>query len=157
MQMKGYTYQQETQRMVGIAAMENQSNGGMVGNVSSMVGDVVGLGVSLGGVGSVVNMTKDVLTPMANMGQEIVNQPKATGWNCSCGMTNIQTNFCPECGNKKPAPANSWDCGCGQKGVTTNFCPNCGAKRPNPTWNCNCGQTDISTNFCPNCGAKRGA
>lgn len=157
MQMKGYTYQQETQRMVGIAAMENQGNSGMVGNVSSMVGDVVGLGVSLGAVGSVVNMTKDALTPMANLGQEIVNQPKATGWNCSCGMTNIQTNFCPECGNKKPAPVNSWDCSCGQKGVTTNFCPNCGAKRPNPTWNCSCGQTDISTNFCPNCGAKRGA
>lgn len=49
-----------------------------------------------------------------------------------------------------------WDCACGQKGMTSNFCPNCGAKRPSPTWDCpDCGAKDLASRFCPNCGRRR--
>lgn len=160
MQMKGYTYQQETQRMVGVAAVENQNGGGMVGNMTGMVGDIVGLGVTLGAVGGVVGMAKEAMTPIASSVSEITNTMKQTptGWNCSCGHINITSNFCPNCGNKKPEEKVGWNCSCGQTNITSNFCPNCGSKKPEKTtWDCSCGQKDISTNFCPNCGNKRGA
>ena len=153
MQMKGYTYQQETQRMVGVAAVENQTSGS-IGSVTGLVGDVVGLGVGLGAVGSVLNMTKDAINPIAN---QMTNTMNPTGWNCSCGQTNITTNFCPNCGNKKPEQKVGWNCSCGQTNITTNFCPNCGSKKleEKAGWNCSCGQTNITTNFCPNCGSKK--
>ena len=170
MQMKGYTYQQETQRMVSVAAVENQgsgSNGGsgiagnMIGNVTGMVGDIVGLGVSLGAVGGVVGMAKDVMTPVVSSVSEITNTMKTTtqtGWSCTCGQTNLTTNFCPNCGNKKPEPKVGWDCSCGQKDIKTNFCPNCGNKKPEKvTWDCKCGQKNNTTNFCPNCGNGKDA
>lgn len=158
MQMKGYTYQQETQRMVGVAAVENQGgNGGSAASgVTGLVGDVVGLGVTLGAVSNVVNMTKDALNPIANATQNSLNP---NGWNCSCGQTNITSNFCPNCGTKKPTEVAGWNCSCGQVNITTNFCPNCGNKKTEVKegWDCSCGQTNITTNFCPNCGAKRSA
>ena len=42
-----------------------------------------------------------------------------------------------------------------KKNITTNFCPNCGSKKPSEGWNCECGQKNITTNFCPNCGSKK--
>lgn len=60
MRMKGYTYQDETARMVGVGAVEsmgNMSGGGL--------GDLSGLGVSLGAMGSVMNMTKDAMAPLS--------------------------------------------------------------------------------------------
>ena len=185
MRLKGYTYQQETARQVGLEAMQN----GITGNGSGMggLGDLAGLGVTLGAMGSVVNMTKDALNPMMDMGAQMGQslnaamtggwdcacgqkgitsnfcpncgaqkpEPKA-GWDCTCGQKGITSNFCPNCGAKKPEAPKGWDCACGQKGITSNFCPNCGAKKPAETWDCECGQTNIKTNFCPNCGKKRG-
>ena len=80
---------------------------------------------------------------------------QATGWNCACGMTNIQTNFCPQCGTPKPAPAETWTCTCGKSGITTKFCPECGKPKPAPAeaWTCTCGKTGITTKenaFVPN-------
>ena len=62
MHMKGYTYQQETSRQVGLEAMKNGLGGGA--NAADALGDLVGLGVSLGAMGSVIGMTKDALNPM---------------------------------------------------------------------------------------------
>lgn len=158
MRMKGYTYQQETARSVGMEAMKNGITGGAGGGGG--LGDLAGLGVTLGAMGSVVNMTKDALNPMMDsagqMGQTIGGTVSG-GWNCACGQQNISSNFCPNCGAKKPAPQAGWDCTCGQTGITSNFCPNCGAKRPEePTgWDCTCGQTGIMSKFCPNCGSKK--
>ena len=157
MRMKGYTYQQETARAVGMEAMKNGITGGGAGGG---LGDLAGLGVTLGAMGSVVNMTKDALNPMmesaGQMGQTIGGTVSG-GWNCACGQQNIATNFCPNCGTKKPEPQAGWDCSCGQKGITTNFCPNCGTKKPEEPkgWDCGCGQKNITTNFCPNCGSKK--
>lgn len=162
MKMKGYTYQQETSRQVGLEAMKNGITGsGTVG--ASALGDLAGLGISLGAMGSVIGMTKDAINPMTTqavqMGQNVGNNITGT-WDCSCGQKSIVGNFCNNCGAKKPelTAADTWDCECGQKDIVGNFCNNCGTKRPEKPdiWDCSCGNKGISGNFCSNCGKKRG-
>lgn len=161
MRMKGYTYQQETSRQVGLEAMKNGLGGGA--NAAGALGDLAGLGVSLGAMGSVIGMTKDALSPMtqdaAQMGAA-VGATVAGGWDCPvCGHKNITTNFCPDCGGKKPEAKTGWDCAqCGTKNIQSKFCPNCGAKKPEGSngWICpECGTKDILSKFCPNCGARK--
>ena len=161
MRMKGYTYQQETSRQVGMEAMKNGLGGGA--NFAGALGDLAGLGVSLGAMGSVIGMTKDALNPMtqdaAQMGAA-VGAAVAGGWDCPvCGHKNITTNFCPDCGGKKPESKTGWDCvQCGTKNIQSKFCPNCGAKKPEEPsgWTCpECGTKDILSKFCPNCGARK--
>ena len=129
MRMKGYTYQQETSRQVGMEAMKN----GIVGNGSSgsLLGDIAGLGVTLGAMGSVMNMTKDVVSPIVHSVENSA-APSNTGemntWDCICGSKENIGNFCSNCGTKKPE-TNVWDCSCGQKNIMGNFCNNCGKKR----------------------------
>lgn len=167
MKMKGYTYQQETARQVGLEAMQNGLTGGSVGGAGAL-GDLAGLGVGLGAMGSVINMTKDAMNPMMDtasaMGQNISNTMMGNtdeAWNCSCGNKVLSGKFCNNCGNKKPEPvvADTWDCACGNKGIVGDFCNMCGSKKPEPvsqTWDCSCGQKGIIGNFCNNCGKKRG-
>ena len=161
MRMKGYTYQQETSRQVGMEAMKNGLGGGA--NAAGALGDLAGLGVSLGAMGSVIGMTKDALNPMtqdaAQMGAA-VGAAVAVGWDCPvCGHKNITTNFCPDCGGKKPEAKTGWDYAqCGTKNIQSRFCPNCGAKKPEGSngWICpECGTKDILSKFCPNCGARK--
>lgn len=161
MRMKGYTYQQETSRQVGLEAMKNGLGGGA--NAAGALGELAGLGVSLGAMGSVIGMTKDALNPMtqdaAQMGAA-VGAAVAGSWDCPvCGHKNITTNFCPDCGGKKPEAKTGWDCAqCGTKNIQSRFCPNCGAKKPEGSngWICpECGTKDILSKFCPNCGARK--
>lgn len=161
MRMKGYTYQQETSRQVGLEAMKNGLGGGA--NAAGALGDLAGLGVSLGAMGSVIGMTKDALNPMtqdaAQMGAA-VGAAVAGGWDCpACGHKNISTNFCPDCGGRKPEAKTGWDCAqCATKNIQSKFCPNCGAKKPEESsgWTCpDCGTKDILSRFCPNCGARK--
>ena len=160
MRMKGYTYQQETARQVGLGATNAMGQGGGTGNG---IGDIAGLGVALGAMGGVINMTKDAMNPMMDMGKQMgesLNDTLSVRWDCQCGQKGIISNFCPNCGAKRPDSITSWDCRCGQKGITTNFCPNCGAQKPQSpknSWDCQCGQKGITSNFCPNCGAKKPA
>lgn len=159
--MKGYTYQQETSRQVGLEAMKNGLGGGA--NAAGALGDLAGLGVSLGAMGSVIGMTKDALNPMTQDATQMgaaVGAAVAGGWDCPvCGHKNITTNFCPDCGGKKPEAKIGWDCAqCGTKNIQSKFCPNCGAKKlEEPTgWTCpECGAKDIQSRFCPNCGARK--
>jgi membrane protease subunit (stomatin/prohibitin family) len=156
MKMKGYSYQQETARQVGLEAMKN----GLTGNGGSGLGEVAGLGVTLGAMGSVIGMTRDALNPTLETAGQIGKQVGTTisdTWDCACGQEGISTKFCPECGAKRPEPETTWDCACGKKGITSKFCPECGAKRPEPetTWDCSCGAKGITSKFCPECGAKR--
>lgn len=159
MRLKGYNQkdvmQADVQKAYAGALGQMGANGG--GSGSSVLGDIAGLGVTLGAMGSVMGMTKDAMAPMMNMGVQAA-APSATGWNCTCGQQNIASNFCPNCGTKKPEPQAGWNCACGQQHITSNFCPNCGVKKPegNPGWNCTAfGQTNVTTNFCPNCGARK--
>ena len=167
MKMKGYTYQQETSRMVGMEALKNglTDHGGSGGGVMDGLGDLAGLGISLGAMGSVIGMTKDALNPVAETG---MNMGSALGgiisdritpvnsWDCSCGNKGITGRFCTECGAKKPEPKETWDCTCGNKGITGKFCSECGAKKPEKeTWDCACGNKGITGKFCSECGAKK--
>lgn len=162
MKMKGYTYQQETSRQVGLEAMKNGIGGnGTVG--AGALGDLASLGIGIGAMSGVIGMTKDAINPVmseaSRIGQTVSNG--ITGlWDCSCGQKEISGNFCNNCGAKRPEnkPLDTWDCACGQKGVVGNFCNNCGAKRPkaqSDTWECSCGNKSIVGNFCNNCGKKR--
>lgn len=161
MRLKGYTYQQETARKVGMEAMQNGLTGGSGGGL----GEIAGLGITLGAMGSVVGMTKDALNPVMDtvkqMGQAVGDAMAQSGWDCpECGAKNIQSKFCPECGCKKPEPKQGWDCpNCGTKGIQSKFCPECGYKRPEApaAWTCpECGTQNITTKFCPECGHRKG-
>ena len=170
MQAKGYTYQQESARQIGMQAMKNgltgNEGGGVMGSMLGGIGELAGLGVSLGAMGSVMGMTKDVLSPVmdaaSQMGQGIggaIKEVPASGWECSCGAKNIQSKFCPECGAKKPELKQGWDCPmCGTKNIESKFCPECGARKPEQPqgWNCpECGTKNIMSKFCPECGCKK--
>lgn len=102
MQMKGYTYQQETARLVGMEAMKNGLGSGDGG--ASVLGDIAGIGVGLGAMGGVMNIAKDALSPMmeqsALMGQSMGNVMN-TSWNCSCGQLGNTGNFCSNCSKKR--------------------------------------------------------
>ncbi len=162
MKMKGYSYQQETARQVGLEAMKNGISGGAG---AGALGDLAGLGISLGAMGSVIGMTKDALQPAAETAKDLGQMVGASlsdndGWDCECGQKGNKGNFCMNCGARKPqqkASPDTWDCECGQKGNTGKFCPNCGAKRPeiNTGWDCSCGQKNNMGKFCANCGKKR--
>ena len=159
MQMKGYTYQQETQRQVGVGAVESLGKGGGSG-ASGIASDMVGIGVALGTIGSVVNVTKDALKPVAENVKDLSNNMANTMsdvWDCpNCGKKGISSKFCPECGTKKPETQKGWKCpNCGTKNVVGNFCPNCGCKKESSGWDCECGTKNITTKFCPNCGKKK--
>lgn len=105
MHMKGYTYQQETARKVGLGATLAMAGGGSGGGI----GELAGLGMTLGAMGGVMNMTRDAMSGMMNtgaaMGQSMgaaVSTPSDGGWDCpECGTKNIQSKFCPECGHKR--------------------------------------------------------
>lgn len=167
MRMKGYTYQQETARQVGLEAMKNGITGSGSGGG---IGDIASLGVTLGAMGGVIGMTKEAMGPILSGGGEIgkavteAAKPDAAPdtWNCECGQKDISSKFCPECGKPRPVsrPATgAWDCPeCGTKGITSKFCPECGAKHPASaeTWDCpECGTKGINSKFCPECGHKR--
>ena len=155
MRMKCYTYQQETSRQVGLEAMKNAG----AGTVNGLAGDMMHLGVGLGTMGSVIGMAKDAISPIVQQAGAMGSAIPQTGWDCTCGLRNIQSRFCPNCGSKRPETEAQagWTCACGQTGITSKFCPNCGSKRPEPPtgWDCECGQKNITTKFCPNCGKKR--
>ena len=154
MRMKGYTYQQETARQVGIEAMRNGGGNGVTG----IAGEAMQLGVGLGAVGGVIGMTRDAIQPVMQSVEEMAQPTTASfqqdAWTCTCGRTGITSRFCPECGSQKPELPKPWDCTCGEKGVTSRFCPNCGSKRPE-AWDCTCGKKGITSKFCPECGKKR--
>ena len=82
--------------------------------------------------------------------QQQAAQEKANTWKCSCGA-DVNGNFCPNCGAKKPELG--WKCSCGTE-ANGNFCSNCGAKKPETEWTCSCGTVNKG-NFCSNCGNKR--
>lgn len=116
MQMKGYTYRDETARQVGLEAMQNGiTGGGNGGGAAGGIGDVASLGVTLGAMGGVINMTKDAMAPIMGESQKVgegfgnvvagnTGAPVAEGaWNCpSCGKAGITSRFCPDCGASRP-------------------------------------------------------
>ena len=71
---------------------------------TSAPGDLAGLGVGLGAMSSIMNMTKDALSPMAEEGIQMgkaMDDMLRTEWNCSCGQRGNSCNFCSNCGRKR--------------------------------------------------------
>ena len=134
--------------------------GNSAGAMTGFMGmGMVGMG-GQGGFGAAQNLY--------NMGQQQMQQKQQVEqprdfdgmerWKCSCGAV-VCGKFCPECGAKKPEPAqDGWTCTCGKvnKGK---FCSNCGAKKPEsaPLYRCDkCGWEPADPahppKFCPECG-----
>ena len=158
MREKGYTYQQETQRKVATAAMENAGNSSAVGGIAA---DMIQFSAGLNMAKQAAQLTQEAMQPENSIPEHPI-QPIAFNngtntWDCSCGQRGNRLPFCPNCGAKRPMPANTWDCACGQCGNTMLFCPNCGSRRPEnkTTWDRACGQTGNTLPFCPSCGKKR--
>lgn len=127
--MKGYTYRDETARQVGLEAMQNGiTGGGSGGGASGGIGDVASLGVTLGAMGGVINMTRDAMAPIMGESQKV-----GEGFgNVVNGGVGGGTAPAVE---PAPAPAvpaeGAWNCpNCGKTGITSRFCPDCGAARP---------------------------
>ena len=147
MKMKGYTYQQETARQVGVGAVATE-HGGAGG--SGAIGDIASVGIGLGVMKEVIDMTKGALAPT----DEKPSAENLDTWNCpKCGAKGITAKFCGECGTAKPE---AWDCPkCGTKGITAKFCGECGTAKPE-AWDCpKCGAKGITAKFCGECGTAK--
>ena len=126
MQMKGYTYRDETARQVGLEAMQNGiTGGGNGGGAAGGIGDVASLGVTLGAMGGVINMTKDAMAPIMGESQKV-----GEGFgNVVNGNTGAAPAQAPQA--TQAAAEGAWNCpNCGKAGITSRFCPDCGLARP---------------------------
>ena len=173
MAAKGYTQKDVLQADVQKAYAEGIGNMGPAvsgGGGSSVVSDMLGLGIGMAAAQTVAPQIGNMFSGMKPQGTifpdqntvagDSLNAPK--GWDCpACGAKNIQSKYCPDCGGKKPEPKadGGWDCpNCGCKNIISKFCPDCGTKKPeeNAGWICpECGTKDITSKFCPNCGRKK--
>lgn len=151
MQLKGYNRKDVIQADVQKAYAGAL---GQMGGSGSLLGDMAGLGAGVGAMGGVMDLTREAIRPMLR-----TNSTVAAGWDCGCGARDIRSNFCPDCGGKKPEASAGWDCpNCGCKGITAKFCGECGCRKPeaSPTWDCpECGNKGITAKFCGECGHKR--
>ena len=152
MERLGYGYKEETIRdvAVGFATTEHGASGS-----GSAVGDFASLGIGLGVMKEVSDVTKEVFTPSNDKKTE-VNVPviPVDSWDCpKCGVKGITAKFCGECGTAKPE---AWDCPkCGTKGITSKFCGECGTAKPE-AWDCpKCGAKGITAKFCGECGTAK--
>lgn len=139
--------------LVGAQAAAMQSAAANEGGMGAM-GAFIGMGMA-GNAGGMNSQN------LYQMGQQQAPTPEvevASGnWACACGAT-VTGKFCPECGAKKPEPAEGWTCACGavNKGK---FCAECGGKKPDgvPQYKCDkCGWEPSDKahppKFCPECG-----
>ena len=160
MKMKGYTYQDETKRMVSTEAASNlNASGGSNNGISGLAEEAVRAGMIKQMGKEITNDLVGAMNPDNDSAQSKSKESQkidSNSWECpKCGNKNITSKFCPECGTKKPE-ASVWDCPkCGKTGISSKFCPECGEPRPF-VWNCpDCGTMNIRTYFCPNCGRKK--
>lgn len=127
MRAKGYTYQQETQRQVGVALAENESAGGAGGIAATMaqMGAGIGMGVAVG------KQTAQAVQGVVDPGAGTPPNPPSAGWECPNCHAHNTGKFCSECGTAKPAAPAGWYCPeCGAKNEGK-FCSECGTPRPN--------------------------
>ena len=133
MEMKGYTYRDETARQVGLEAMQNGITGGSGGGAGG-IGDVASLGVTLGAMGGVINMTRDAMAPIMGESQKVGEGfGNVVAGGVAGGTTpNSAAGAAPAASAAPAAPAEgAWNCPtCGKTGITSRFCPDCGTARP---------------------------
>lgn len=127
MQAKGYNQKDVLQADVQKAYAEGIGNMGPSisgGGGSSIIGDMMGLGVGMAAASAIAPQIGGMMQGMNPQANAI------DSWTCACG-NKATGNFCNICGARKPqpVPVGTWDCECGQKGIVGNFCNNCGKKR----------------------------
>ena len=158
MQMKGYTYRDETARQVGLEAMQNgiTGNGGGAGGG---IGDVASLGVTLGAMGGVINMTRDAMAPIMGESQKVgegfgnvVNGGVSSAAAPAPGSVPVApAPVAPVSGGAPAAPVAPAQAAPAQAPVEAAPAP--AADAP---WNCpNCGKAGITSRFCPDCGTAK--
>ncbi len=134
MEMKGYTYRDETARQVGLEAMQNGITGGSGGGAGGGIGDVASLGVTLGAMGGVINMTRDAMAPIMGESQKVGEGfgNVVAGGVAGGTAPNSAAGAAPVAPAAPAAPAEgAWNCPtCGKTGITSRFCPDCGTARP---------------------------
>ena len=156
MQMKGYTYRDETARQVGLEAMQNGITGGSGGGAGGGIGDVASLGVTLGAMGGVINMTRDAMAPIMGESQKV-----GEGFgNVVNGGVSGATAPAPGSVPVAPAPVAPVSGGAPAAPVApaapapVQAAP--AAPAADAPWNCpNCGKTGITSRFCPDCGTAK--
>lgn len=151
MQAKGYSQKDVLQSEVQKAYAEGIGNMGPAisgGGGSSVIGDMLGLGVGMAAMGAMAPQVTEMMKGFnsSNIGIE---------QNLSVANSQTQMTQCPKCGN--PLPANAKFClECGTKIETLAenemICPSCGKKTPKGKFCMECGQPLASR--CPNCGAE---
>ena len=143
MQAKGYNQKDVLQADVQKAYAEGIGNMGPTiagGGGSSVMGDMLGLGVGMAAVGAMAPQVGEMMKGM-NIGGA-----NSTG--------NAETIKCPKCGNSLPANAKfCLECGTKIEQISADevICPSCGKKSPKGKFCMECGQPLV--NKCPNCGA----
>lgn len=143
MQAKGYNQKDVLQADVQKAYAEGIGNMGPVisgGGGSSIIGDMMGLGVGMAAASAIAPQVGEMMQGMH------------VGGNSS--SSNGATIKCPKCGNSLPANAKfCLECGTKMEELAANeiICPACGKKTPKGKFCIECGQPLV--NKCPKCGA----
>lgn len=140
----------------GLEAAGSNANGSMAGFMGMGMGMQSGSGVA----GAFSQSNQQQMQNQLQTQVQPQQQAPVPGWRCACGAEN-QSNqaFCPECGTKRPAPAESWACPkCGAEN-SGKFCSECGGKKPeNRKFHCDkCGyeaENAGGMKFCPECGDR---
>ena len=152
MQAKGYNQKDVLQAEVQKAYAEGIGNMGPAitsgGGGSSVVGDMVGLGVGMAAMSAISPQIGEMMKGFqTNVGG---NSGQSTDGNKDNGKIK-----CATCGNELPAGAKfCFMCGSKIEELGTNemICPSCGKKTPKGKFCMECGAPLV--NKCPNCGAE---
>ena len=145
MHAKGYNQKDVLQAEVQKAYAEGIGNMGPAvsgGGGSSVMGDMLGLGVGMAAMGAMA----------PQMGEMMKNFN--FGANMDSNAAVAQTIQCPKCGSTLPRNAKfCLECGAKIETLTENeiICPFCGKKTPKGKFCLECGHPLVSK--CPNCGA----
>ena len=151
MQAKGYNQKDVLQADVQKAYAEGIGNMGpaiSAGGGSSVMGDMLGLGVGMAAMGAMAPQLGDIIKGFNIGGTGSVGES-------ADGQISIQNIKCPKCGNILPPNAKfCLECGTKIEQLSDNemICPHCGKKTPKGKYCMECGQP--LSNRCPNCGAE---
>lgn len=146
MQAKGYNQKDVLQAEVQKAYAEGIGNMGPAisgGGGSSVMGDMLGLGVGMAAMGAMAPQVGEMMKGF-NMGGMVTGQSPVT-----------KTIKCPKCGNELPENAKfCLECGTKIEQLADNemICPACGKKTPKGKFCMECGHPLIRR--CPTCGAE---
>lgn len=146
MQAQGYTKKDVLQADVQKAFAEGIGNmGPLVGGGSSVMGDMLGVGVGMAAIGAIAPQ-------MTNMMQGFTTNMQQAPAPAASAAAPAK---CPKCGNDLPANAKfCLNCGTKIEQLADHemICPCCGKKTPKGKFCIECGQP--LANKCPNCGAE---